>query len=345
MSALRTGTSPRHSSTICAFVALLALGGCAELKQRAIRDADLLEERLRYSNTLYADDTLRESLQEIVERLLANQPPEIYPQNVHVLVQHRWRPRLILLQNGALYVSTGLLARLQNEAHIAAFFARELIANSNISLRGSSDRTRALETAQILVGMLTTAGYPAQCAEDAFLEVEKNLQSEGRKYGDSLSERKSLQAIREAIASVIVTRYSAMKDDGDDGRTRFEPHLGVLLLTLATADLDSANPVSAKVVLDRYEAQFGANGRSRMLQAAVIQKQARDDTSYERAIAVYLDASRYAEAPPLVFKELGFLYRRRNATAESTAAFREYLRRSPNAIDAAIVETYIGNGQ
>jgi hypothetical protein len=59
------------------------------------------------------------------------------------------------------------------------------------------------------------------------------------------------------------------------------------------------------------------------------------------ARAALVTATNFSDVPVEAFRDLGFAHRRRGEASLAAAAFAEYLRRNPEAIDAPILRGYL----
>ncbi|HEY2675675.1 MAG TPA: M48 family metalloprotease [Steroidobacteraceae bacterium] len=94
-----------------------------------------LEHRIAHGNVLYTNQRLEQYLQEIAERLLAVDTPDVSA--VHVRIMKGTEANAFMLSDGSLYVTTALLVSLYDESELAAILSRELThyANAHV-LRG-----------------------------------------------------------------------------------------------------------------------------------------------------------------------------------------------------------------
>ena len=110
-----------------------------------LEEVNLLDRRLEREGLLYADDTTNAYLQRIGETLL--------PRNQH-LENVVWKvralrdpvPNAFALPNGSIYVSTGLLALMDNESQVASVIAHEMthVARRHTYLQNRSNRKKFL---------------------------------------------------------------------------------------------------------------------------------------------------------------------------------------------------------
>ncbi|MDD1750531.1 MAG: M48 family metalloprotease [Methanothrix sp.] len=152
----------------------IVLGGCATTSLAPISKDTVLEEDekrlwkraseeqhdLDRSGLLYKDEALERYVNDVARKI---QPPEIYaviPFKVKVIKN----PYLnaFALPNGAVYVHTGILARMDNEAQLATLLAHEMTHATNrhsvISFRGVKNKSAVVASLQGTIGAVPLVG-------------------------------------------------------------------------------------------------------------------------------------------------------------------------------------------
>jgi hypothetical protein len=203
-------------------------------------------------------------------------------------------------------------------------------------------RELEIEADKLAVTMLVSAGYSGAEAGQAFSRLAATQKGEGRTYAGRFSSANLLTARGAAVTADIASRspgnaeVAAGPSDGS-----FLKYQRTLSLIIADEDLRQFNPGAARLVLDRYENEFGPDGRSQYLRGEATRRNSTGGADDQSAIDAYVNATRLDGVPVDAFKQLGFLYRKQGKKTEANAAFREYLKRQPNAVDAPIIATYI----
>jgi Zn-dependent protease with chaperone function len=120
-------------------------------EQKELDDANAdLEARIQREHLLYGNDSLDRYVQAVAERLLAVDQTD--PANVHVHVIKAAEANAFALSNGSIYLTTTLLATLDDEAQLAAVLGHELTHYINSDgLRGLREQHEQQVTA-ITVG-------------------------------------------------------------------------------------------------------------------------------------------------------------------------------------------------
>jgi predicted Zn-dependent protease len=123
------------------------LAGCAstaipsEIEERTLRDqSDAEEERLLRTGKVHDEPPLDEYLAGLTIRLIG--AADVTP--IRVTVLRDTAPNAFALPNGRLFIHTGLLARLDNEAQLAAILGRETVhLTGRHALRAGRDAPEA----------------------------------------------------------------------------------------------------------------------------------------------------------------------------------------------------------
>jgi predicted Zn-dependent protease len=126
-----------------------------EEEQRLWKDADHVEKKLEKSHYLHKDPQLDTYLNNLAQKLL---PSEVRAQNIQLRVRVLKNPFLnaFVMPNGAIYIHTGMLARLENEAQLATILGHEIVHFLNRhtvkEMRDTENKNAFLQVMQLLVG-------------------------------------------------------------------------------------------------------------------------------------------------------------------------------------------------
>lgn len=159
---------------ISALLLCVVLTGCASTSLAPISKDTVLEDDekrlwlrageeqrdLDRSGLLYQDEALERYLNDVARKLQPDDVYKVIPFKVKVINN----PYLnaFALPNGAVYVHTGILARMDNEAQLATLLAHEMTHVTNrhgvISFRGVKNKTAVLASVQGSVGFVPLVG-------------------------------------------------------------------------------------------------------------------------------------------------------------------------------------------
>jgi beta-barrel assembly-enhancing protease len=367
----------------------LSVSGFAAVPQSyaaAAPDPAIHDERLEASYNASSEfvqyPVLDRYLAQVVRRLQdANPDAASIAVRIHAL--NYALPYAFVLGNGAAYVSTGLIARLDNESQLAAVIAMPLaalvrhdddklsadqrrraqrslvpnilliavtagfagpsLAKSN-RLANESDQSR-LQAASDTVALqwLANAGYEPSGAPAALRLLQDRLSAEQRSGTSDLSDPAQLPLRAEALDHAL-----SEIDAPSTTKPPVDPtgNFGKLSLYYAQqqAAVDlDAHPASVAPILDRLDAEHGASGVSLYLRAELVRRNSEDPVTVPAAIDAYERCVAHSDAPPAAYRELAFLYRRAGDTERARKNFTAYLAHSPNASDAPIIRSYLEN--
>ena len=347
-----------------------ASGGSVE----ADREAARIDKEFQHAQ--FADAYLTR----IAERILAAAPNRP-AQAVRMRALRDPDPFIFCLDNGAAYVSTGLLARLQNDSQLAMLLAPELssVLAPNTSIQQEYDAKVRRQAGPKLLAVIATAGlavFPMMSSEnkayDAHLEavVLANdlvgldwarragfdpaqasaaaqrlagvLEKEGHVGRGRLANATSLERRRDQLSRAV----EALPADPAIKAVAdpVDPLRGFshrLSLDLARDLVGDNRVVAFTAIVDRVEHEFGVSGDSACLRARFLRQQSVTAEVPQEVFAAYLACVAQPDAPVANYRELALLYRDAGNAPAAIGAFEDYLKRAPSAADAPIIKLYI----
>lgn len=322
---------------LCRSLVLLAcLGGLAHASVPQGIDAEREEARIKreFRFTTLADPYLTA----IVARITAAAHEPLIP--VHIRTVRTSRPLVHCLGNGAMFVSTGLLARLENDSQVAALLAPEIVealapAGRNLEKKkGVTDDT-------IGAAWLRRAGFDVAQGPVAIQRLRDLLDAEKQfSYGPLAVDnhlKRRLGQLRYALEKLPPEKNPGARVPDDPSSLRKIAHQ--FSLELAAEFIDQHEKESFPPLIERIEREFGANTRSLCLRANYLH------TLGASPSAAVIDAFRQCvsapDAPVMYHRELALLYRTAGDAPAAILEFNEYLKRAPTAVDAPIIKSYI----
>jgi predicted Zn-dependent protease len=332
---------------------------------------DREETRLRRSPLLMADASLRDYLQGIVCRLGGEHCADVrvYP------VRTPWF-NASMAPNGMVQIWSGLLLRVDNEAQLAAVIGHEL---AHYLQRHSIERlrdTRGRSAANLVFAMLGGVGLLAQLANMAGMaHYSREHESEADRIGLLLVQRagydpreaaKVWTQLRAELAagaggdpsrrSVLFASHppsderekalteaaAALPPGGELGRDALERVRAPHMSTLIADELQRGQYDETLVLLDRLlrdkpaQAELlYARGEARRLRGS--------PGDAEQATADLQACAALTDAPAAVHRSLGFVAQQRGDAALAKSSFERYIALSPDAADAALIRSYLGD--
>jgi len=335
---------------------------------RAVQEA---EDRFEASGILYPDPELEAYLNEVARRL---EPPSAFaaiPFRVRVVRN----PYLnaFALPNGRVYVHTGLLARMENEAQLSTLLGHEMThATHRHALRERRQLTNSMALAvglnAVLPGIGSLAGFSAVRGYSRELETEADEQAlrlvarAGYDVGESpklfahLKEQLSEEKQSEPF---FFGTHPALDDRVENYRRLIELQYGHRPAGMTNAQVflqRTREVVHENAVLDLRAGRFVAAERGARKYAALdpsaargpfllgeLSRQRGGETAAEAALTEYRRAVALDASYPEPYRAMGLILYKRGDKAGAREAFDKYLSLVPQAADRAYIEQYLGS--
>jgi predicted Zn-dependent protease len=339
----------------------LVPGALDEDELRIWRVADEADAFIARTGKLYPDAALEAYLLEVARRL---QPPEAFaaiPFRFRVVKDSR--PGAFCLPNGAVYLHTGLLARLESEAELAAVLGHEMAhATHRHVLRQQRRRTNWGAGGSGLLRLASVTGYARELEWEADREGFERVRSAGYDPADAVT---MLERLREF----------AVAEDLKEGNPKYALHprieeridnyrqlLGPGLAGGSARNADAYVRRTASVLLEngrveaaagRYRAGWDQAQRFLRIEPAhagghlLLGEIARRDAtagSEDAALASYRRALELDPGAAEAWRGLGLVHRKKGDRAAARAAFARYLELAPDAPDRALVRAALEEG-
>lgn len=280
------------------------------------------------------------------------------------------------LPDGTIYVHTGLLARVQNEAQLAAILGHELThaehRHAVLAMRNTKSRTAIAATFTVVTagvggilgvigGNSAISGYARDLERDAdsagfhlaaqagydvreFPKVFRLLLEESKRakirepyfFGNHPRLQERIESYDQLVAASARQGTTGSRI----GAAEYDAALADIYLTNAGAALRAANFDAALASVGRRLAVKPADRAARLLEAEVHRK--RDDPGdTEAALRIFREL--VSAEPELADAQrgLGLVAFRSGDTTAAAEAFRRYLVLKPSADDRAYIESYL----
>jgi beta-barrel assembly-enhancing protease len=346
-----------------------------DIDERGLWQAfDEFEQKLASSNLLVRDAALTSYVGGIVRKLLGERAAEL---RLYVVRDPEFNASMA--PNGMMMVNTGLIARLRNEAQLAAVLGHEsghyLRRHSVRSWRNLKSKTAAMAVISVAVGDIGIAVNSLVAL--SLFSFSREMESEADAYGLKLlkesgyaphaaadvwaqliGERKASAAVRKkrytdrsrSVVSTHPPSEERMTDlalsarelggVGDLGRQQWLETIRPYRLMLL-GDLISLNDPGASQHLLASLAEDGWDGVLRYYEGESyrLRGEAGDDVS---AAASYAEAIKFADAPAEAFRAHGYAQIKAGKGDEGRRALQRYLEMKPDASDAAMIRFSLG---
>lgn len=282
--------------------------------------------------------------------------------------------------NGKVYVHTGILARMENEAQLATLLGHEMthVTHRHQVRERRSIRNKAAGMASFratlgsipLVGELSSAlgelgtmaavsGYSKDLeteADDIGLEwmmaagydpneapklFEHLMKEMKEEGGDEPFFFGSHPKLKNRHANYTsALKKLGAKAKGKKNQKRFEKAIAQAIYETARLDLQAGRFVKSENGIKRYLKIYPNSSKAHYLLGEVC-RQRNEEGDYEIAIKHLSRASKLNNKHADSFRSLGLVYMNKNKNKAARKAFQSYLKRAPHAEDRGFIKEYI----
>ncbi len=331
------------------------------------------EEKLDKSGLIYRDDELEAYINEIAEKIL---PPEVFKAvPFKILIIKAPFLNAFAMPNGVVYIHTGMLAKMENEAQLAAILGHEMthfthrhaikeIRNAKnksafftimaIGLPIIGDALGAIGTVASVTGysreleteadregfkLMINAGYDPQEAVKIFTHLKKEIEEEKIVEPFFFGTHPKIQERISNYDSFLMTEYKN-KIGGIKNSEIFSKKTYRVILDNATLDLKIGRYKKAQKGIERYLFIKHDEAKAYYFLGEIYrQKAAQGDI--EKAQEYYQKAISMDPLYPDPYKEIGMIYYKQGEKSIARKFLEKYLTLSPKAIDKVYIEELI----
>jgi predicted Zn-dependent protease len=369
------------------FLGFLTLAGCATTSLPPVSSKDFafesdekilwkqsgeMEESFRKNGLLFEDAALDAYLDGVAAKLA--------PRDIGGRVSFRIRvlknPHLnaFALPNGAVFVHTGILARMENEAQLATLLAHEMTHTTHrhavkryrdvknksawlattVAIGGDlgillgglgtmasvTGYSRELESEADLEGLklVVAAGYDPREAPKLFDHMKKEIEEEKIKEPFFFGTHPRLKERIENFESYLQAQYAGV--GGSTGVERFLGMAREAIYENARLDLRRGRFQAARREAGTYLSIRGEDARGHVLLGdSFLQEGGEGDL--QKAIAEYERAISLDSACPDSYRGLGLIYYKKGDKEAAKRSLERYLSVSPKAPDRGYIEEYL----
>ena len=332
-----------------------------------IMQMDRFEADLRNSSALVRDPALNRYLAELSCKVAGD-----YCNDIRVYLVRQPYFNAQMAPNGMLIVWTGLLLRVEDEAHLAFVLGHEVghyVERHSLArwrqLKSTSNLALALQVlgGGGLVGAVASLGAYGtlfafsrnqERAADAYgLARLREMGYRDRRAGELWAAVWDEEKVRdrELLSSIFAT-HPASEERRDELLAKATDSAGMTAAeAFWTAIAEQRNTwledevarrhyTQSEVLLQRLRALPAGHAQSLHFSAEMARRRARAGDQ-ERAAGWYREAIATGQAPAQSWRGLGLALRQLGREAESREALREYLERAPDAEDRALIEDWL----
>lgn len=330
---------------------------------------DREEARIRRSPLAIRDEKLKSYLGDLTCRMTDGHCPDI---RVHVVRMPAFNAAMA--PNGMMLVWSGLLLRVENEAQLAAVIGHELghyLERHQVEqLRAAKDRAVLAQMIGLIGGLGGAIGRLGVLA--TLFAFSREHEERADRLGMRLMQqagydgRQAAQVWDDLLAEIKVTggkeagERSAMFATHPPAAWRRE---ALLKLAGERSGVTNSQPLREVIAPQRFgwiedEIKRGQYEESLVLFDRLLKRDPDDvqvryargevyrlrdeQQDGDRALDDLMQASRVLKAPPETFRALGLLHRSRSDAVAASQAFEKYLVLAPEAPDAGMIKSYLG---
>lgn len=327
---------------------------------------------LNKSGLLYRDEELEEYLNKVAKKL---QPPEVFahiPFKIMVIKNHLLNA--FTFPNGIIYVHTGILAKMGNEAQLATLLSHEMTHSTNRHLvrefRDIKNKTAFLATITVTTGglgglaalgtlaavtgysreleteadmeglkLIVRVGYDADEAQKLFVHLKEEVEEEKIKEPFFFGTHPRLQERIENYETFLKTQYHGQKG-GIKNQEIFLEKINKVILENAHLDLKAGRFKIAQKGTEKYLALKPNDAKAYYLLGEIF-RQRGEVGDIEKAKEHYQKSISIDPFYPEPHKGIGLIYYKQGEKLLAKKSLELYLSLSRNASDRSYIEEYI----
>jgi predicted Zn-dependent protease len=337
------------------------------------------QKRLNHSSYIYEDPILTAYVNDIAQKLI---PENVKEKGLLVEVKIIKNPLLnaFAYPNGVIYVHTGILTKMENEAQLATLLGHEM---THITHRHTIENYRSVKNTTAVLATVQMAATPfgvygglanllgSVGAMAAVTGYSRELETEADRGGlesmikagydpreaprlfELLKKDVEEQKIKEPFFFWCPTRVEERIDNfnqfmvenksvtqGVRNTDRFMAQISSLLLENAQLDLSMGRFSSAQNGIERFLQEEPQNASGHYY-LGELYRQKGDKDDWDRALKEYILAVEYDSSYPEPHKAIGLIYYKQGFKERSVKEFEQYLFMAPDAGDRGYVEQFI----
>lgn len=377
------------SGKVAGLALALILAGCASTKLPPVHSPNFVmqgdEKRLwtrceeeesviDRSGMVFQDRALAAYLNGLAKKLMPPEVREKVPYRIVILSNPY--SNAFAFANGVIYVHTGILARMDNEAQLATLLAHEMVHASHRhqlrEYRGMRNKSAFLASMRATLGGLPAVGGLASALGElgtmaAVTGYSRGLETEADMEGIALVVKagydpreapKLFLHLKEEIEEEQIKEpfffgsHPRLKErirnyeeflgsyggqGGTVNREVFEKKAAGAIYETALLDLKAGRFAKAERGAQRYVAIRGKDGKGWYLLGEVFRQQG----DQQEALKQYRKAVKLDPSCPDPYRAMGLLHLKDGNKAQARKAFKTYLNKAPKAADRPYVEEYL----
>ena len=337
------------------------------------------QKRLNHSSYIYEDPILTAYVNDIAQKLI---PENVKEKGLLVEVKIIKNPLLnaFAYPNGVIYVHTGILTKMENEAQLATLLGHEM---THITHRHTIENYRSVKNTTAVLATVQMAATPfgvygglanllgSVGAMAAVTGYSRELETEADRGGlesmikagydpreaprlfELLKKDVEEQKIKEPFFFGSHPRLQERIDNfnqfivenksvtqGVRNTDRFMAQISSLLLENAQLDLSMGRFSSAQNGIERFLQEEPQNASGHYY-LGELYRQKGDKDDWDRALKEYILAVEYDSSYPEPHKAIGLIYYKQGFKERSVKEFEQYLFMAPDAGDKGYIQQFI----
>lgn len=334
-------------------------------ENRLWHSAAELDEQLEKADYLYEDAALQAYLETVMRKVY----PE-YADSIRVFIVDSPSLNAFALPNGSIYINTGMLTRLDNEAQVATVLAHEGVHfthKHSLQQRRSQKSSTAFSVGfgmvvgipalGDLIALSSIYGFSKDLEREADAEGFKRLTSAGYDVSQApvtfeflLAEVEALEidepyffsthpGLEERIQSFreLVGKHGS--GNGYRGTDVYRGHVDSLQLELLADYLELSQHESVLLILEREDA-FDRYPPSAWYHLGEAYRLRNGEGDAGKSVDAYRKAEQLAPEFAPTYRALGLHYMKNDDPVRADSYFSQYLERQPDAADRGYIEHY-----
>lgn len=328
---------------------------------------------LNKSGLICEDESLEAYVNGVARKL---QPQEVFkhiPFKVRVIKDPSFNA--FALPHGAIYIHTGMLAKMENEAQLATLLAHEMthsthrhqikefrdlknkaafLASINVTLGGLASvfgalgtlasvtgYSRELETEADVVGLklMVKAGYDPEESPKLFVHLKKDIEEEGRKDPFFFSTHPKIKERIENYENLLETEYREHKEAVKNSEIFLEKIRNVILDN-ASLDLKAGRFKTAQRGAEKKLSLDPNDAKAHYLLGEIF-RQRGEKGDRRKAKEHYKKAISIDPSYPDPYKGIGLIHYKQGEKSLAKEYLESYLSISPQASDTQYIKEYI----
>ena len=337
-------------------------------------ESDKIEEKLKLSAAVIRDDSLNRYVQSIQTNVAGGYDGDIRVKLLEAPVFNAG-----ILPNGAMFIYSGLLLRAETEDELALVLAHEnahFIENHSLERHAAATNANVgnliFSVATLGYGGLVSAivaasaysdfskdneheadnngivrigelGYDQSQAIDIWKNLLEERQASTNKKAKKRASRSPIFGTHPSSPERIKQMQALVTSESDvtsDSKAQYRAKIRPYMLKWFESELQQRDFGSLLHLIERMEEVKGDEGKLIYIRGRVYQLRNEGEDKANVTMAFEM-ASKYADVPNTVWRDLGDVYQTTGQKQKAIDAFKTYIRKDPLASDKALIEFMI----